>query len=515
MLLYARQVLGLISLLFILQLTASLKANPSDSERTLVIANQNVPESLLLAEFYRDQRGIPEAHVLHLDIEPIETIDYRIFVDNIWNPVREYLIQANLVEGFIESSDDEYGRNSLRIDKNLLKYIVICKGIPLKISRGLELLQFTHDEIPQPFRTVQASVDSELALILQNNPDPIGIIKNPNFEPPFLRFVDYRFSLAIGRIEGPTYTLSRRMILDAIEVERSGGLNGRAYVDLHSQHPLGNEWLQSAAKYMEAFGIDTDIESSDGHWSYTERHDAPALYLGWYSGNANGPAISAQTEIPKGAIGWHIHSLSAYSLADPEVGWVAPLLQNGYAVSFGNVEEPYLEYTQRPDIFIKYLVEGHTVGEASLYALPFLSWQTVMVGDPLYRPFPQNVDHKSTESPYAQILKINRLQKEDPFLAREYALNTFIDNPSIQLAYKILIEFWSGYESEMLINSIVRSITQLPQLKPEEVELYLRIAEGLHSNGHKADIPRITQYLRSKRVVDIRYEQRINALSKP
>jgi tetratricopeptide (TPR) repeat protein len=55
--------------------------------------------------------------------------------------------------------------------------------------------------------------------------------------------------------------------------------------------------------------------------------------------------------------------------------------------TLGNVYEPFLEYTHRPDILMRGLARGETLGDAAYRALPALSWQCILIGDPLYRPF--------------------------------------------------------------------------------------------------------------------------------
>jgi hypothetical protein len=66
---------------------------------------------------------------------------------------------------------------------------------------------------------------------------------------------------------------------------------------------------------------------------------------------------------------------------------VAPLLEKGAAASLGNVYEPYLELTPHLDIFNDRLLHGFTFAESAYMATRTLSWMTVAVGDPLYRPY--------------------------------------------------------------------------------------------------------------------------------
>jgi hypothetical protein len=86
----------------------------------------------------------------------------------------------------------------------------------------------------------------------------------------------------------------------------------------------------------------------------------------------------------------HIHSFSASVMRDPKQHWTGPLLVKGAAATFGNVFEPYLSLTVHFDLLNKRLLEGFTLAEAAWSATPALSWMSVVVGDPLYRPFAKN-----------------------------------------------------------------------------------------------------------------------------
>ena len=45
------------------------------------------------------------------------------------------------------------------------------------------------------------------------------------------------------------------------------------------------------------------------------------------------------------------------------------------------------------------LSRGQTLGEAAYYALPALSWQAVVIGDPLYRPFLVSLEDQERNAP--------------------------------------------------------------------------------------------------------------------
>ena len=112
-----------------------------------------------------------------------------------------------------------------------------------------------------------------------------------------------------------------------------------------------------------------------------------ALYYGWYTGAVAGPFTQPDFRFVPGAIAVHIHSFSAATLRDPNGGWVGPLLTKGAAASLGNVYEPYLQFTAHLDMFNDRLLHGFTFAESAYMSMRALSWMSVMVGDPLYRPY--------------------------------------------------------------------------------------------------------------------------------
>jgi tetratricopeptide (TPR) repeat protein len=64
----------------------------------------------------------------------------------------------------------------------------------------------------------------------------------------------------------------------------------------------------------------------------------------------------------------------------------------------GCVAEPYLAGT--PDLAIfaaRFFYQGFSFGEAACASQPVLSWQTTVVGDPLYRPVTKNPDVQHQE----------------------------------------------------------------------------------------------------------------------
>jgi hypothetical protein len=113
-----------------------------------------------------------------------------------------------------------------------------------------------------------------------------------------------------------------------------------------------------------------------------------AIYCGWYDRNVSGPFALPKVEFMPGAFAYHLDSFSASTVRSTNQFWVGPLLAKGATCTMGCVNEPYLNGTPNVAAFLaRWIGGGFTFGEAAWIAQPALSWQTAVVGDPLYRPF--------------------------------------------------------------------------------------------------------------------------------
>jgi tetratricopeptide (TPR) repeat protein len=54
-----------------------------------------------------------------------------------------------------------------------------------------------------------------------------------------------------------------------------------------------------------------------------------------------------------------------------------------------HVAEPYLDATIRPNVLFPAYMSGMNLAESFYLAMPYLSWQSVVIGDPLCAPFPR------------------------------------------------------------------------------------------------------------------------------
>jgi tetratricopeptide (TPR) repeat protein len=123
-----------------------------------------------------------------------------------------------------------------------------------------------------------------------------------------------------------------------------------------------------------------------------------AIYMGWYAEHACGPFAQPTVEFMPGAFAYHLHSFSASTIRSTTLRWVGPFLAKGATATMGCVEEPYLAGTPDMTVFAaRFLYQGFSFGEAACACQSVLSWQTTVVGDPLYRPVAKNPEVQQQE----------------------------------------------------------------------------------------------------------------------
>jgi uncharacterized protein (TIGR03790 family) len=363
---------------------------------TIVVFNKDVPESVELAKFYAQKRGIDRSHLVGLSISRTEEISRDEYDAMIRNPLRAVFKER----GWWTLNEPRDG--PARVASNSIRFVAVMKGVPLKIR---QVADYPGDKPgPPPLANRNdASVDSEIAALGEFSGQISGPLPNPYFQSyRSVTEAENSAMFLVCRLDAPQTATVRRMITDAIETEKTG-LWGRAYIDgAHNSSnglALGDRWLALARDQLHKVGVPLIFEDTPDVFPASYPMTDCALYYGWYSERMVGPFTQPDFEFVPGAIAVHIHSFSASTLHDENANWVGPLLSKGAAATIGNVYEPYLGLTVHLDVFNDRLLHGFTFAESAYMASPVLSWMSVMVGDPLYRPYVTwlELDEKETE----------------------------------------------------------------------------------------------------------------------
>jgi uncharacterized protein (TIGR03790 family) len=425
----------------------------------VIVCNTNEPASRPLAEEYAHLRGVPTNQICALQCRVAETITRREFNADIRDPLRQFLTRPT----------------------NSVAVLVLMYGVPLRIEADPSLVE-SNFAGPKPMNRNEASVDSELVALPASGLPATGPLPNP-----FYRYGKNEFPMAlrrqmllVGRLDGPSPATVRRMMADAVAVERTG-LLGRMYVDARGiregGYAEGDTWLRAVATDLQEAGYDCELDDREPLLAEDFPMTDAAVYAGWYAGQMVGPMKREGFRFRPGAVAVHIHSSSAASLRTRTSYWAGPLLEQGAAATVGNVFEPYLSLTPHLDELFRRLLAGATFIEAAWASQPVASWQTTMVGDPLYRPFARSVDEQvaagGAEVEWAYVRKVNVLvDRLDEALAEKLCREKAIALHSALLQEKLGDLFLAQKRAAGAIEALQLALT-LPGVCVERVSVKL------------------------------------------
>lgn len=274
-------------------------------------------------------------------------------------------------------------RRNGRMESTL--YLVLTQGIPIRVAA-----QAKNDN---------ASVDSELALLYLElhgaKIERTGWVENPFYrkrDQPF-RHPDLPLYL-VTRLAGYSFEDAKK----AVERCRGAKNRGRVMLDLKADNDEdGNSWLRNAGILLpepRVFFELTPKVLSDGK--------EVIGYASWGSNDLARKSRKSGMEWLPGAIATEFVSTNARTLKMPPFHWtlgdwrnplsyfagspqsmILDYVWEGVSGISGNVDEPYLSQTVRPDLLFPAYLSGRNLAESFYLALPSLSWQSLIIGDPL------------------------------------------------------------------------------------------------------------------------------------
>lgn len=382
-----------------------------DPSEVLVVANCFVPESVDLARYYMEKRGIPEQNLLKITTTEKESCSRKIYNTEIADPIRERVVKMSAIRALVTVYGVPLKVGRPELSKVEKKQISALKGQQSELKAQLKTIAKKDSpqikELKKRIKTLgdrikvlnkgdySAAVDSELALLLNKNYDLKFWLPNPYFvgyQEKNLPFTKDEV-LLVSRLDGPSVKIVKRIIDDSLFAENKG-LSGSAYFDAtgprSKKKQLGGSAFYNQSLYLAADRIKSGkrmpvvINEEKGLFQAGDAPDA-ALYCGWYSLYTY---VDAFDWVP-GSVGYHMASQECQTLRGGSGNyWCKRMLEDGVTAVIGPVAEPYLQAFPVPEIFFAYLTDGYyTLAEAYFLSLPYLSWRMVLVGDPLYRPF--------------------------------------------------------------------------------------------------------------------------------
>lgn len=336
----------------------------TDRSHVAVVINDNSPLSRRLGAFYASWHELEASQICHITTKTEETIDRRGYEVTIAGPIAKCLTAARRVESTY--------------------YVVTTQGMPIRVS---------------DVENHGASVDSELAMLYSEmhgrKTDRNWAVVNPFYRQKDAPFGHPAFPIyLVTRLAGYSFEDARK----AVERCRGARNRGRVVLDLKADNDDdGNSWLRTAGILLPADRVVMDTSTT----VLTGIADVIG-YASWGSNDTRRKSRASGMKWLPGAVATEFVSTNARTLEMPPFQWslgtwkdratwfagspqsmILDYVYEGVSGISGNVDEPKLSMTVRPDVLMPAYLGGRNLAESFYLALPGLSWHSMILGDPL------------------------------------------------------------------------------------------------------------------------------------
>lgn len=359
------------------------------SSQVLVIINECSRTSKAVGKYYQQKRNLPVQNICYIRCPEAETITRLTYESKIMIPIARYLQDNNLAEQ--------------------ISYIVLTKGIPLRI-KGTKGMQGN-----------RSSVDSELTLLKWNMPVDIygfcryyaidGVVPNPYYHGShndtschykgYKHFDSHVYRIyLVTRLDGYTIRDIKALIERGCHPVQEKS-KARFVLDATNRHSIGNTWIKTAWIRLQRYGFKVYYDDTK---RYLMHQRWVIGYCGWGSNDPEAKGIRfLHNQWLPGAIAITFVSSSGRTFNEPPKYWkpgnsfnnllsyyggspqslAGDLIREGVTGIDAYVYEPYLESCTHPHILFAAYANGYNLAESYYLATPYLSWQNVIIGDPL------------------------------------------------------------------------------------------------------------------------------------
>lgn len=350
-------------------------------DSTVVIANQDIGESVTLAESYALGREIPARQICLLSLPLTSTMTFAEFSSELLTPL----------ESCLDTISDR------------IEAVVLVRGVPLRVSvptpsdgsqiaSTAAVLGVWHstasDDSPiagePPGHMITCSGGTPCYAATWANPFTSGV-----FRPGWERTVgDTTWRpLLVTMLEGNSYEEAEQLAQSALDAEATGGATGeflfmngadsaRAVLDGTYDPAIT---ALAARGYTNAARVSFDTDAT-GH-----------TLAAFFTGTASlATTIEGNTYLP-GALVDNLTSSGAVpanfdpTLADSQVS-IARWVAMGVGGVHGTVAEPLNNCFPNRSLIVDY-VDGATLAEAYFRRMPYVYWRNLVLGDPMLAPY--------------------------------------------------------------------------------------------------------------------------------
>jgi len=364
--------------------------------------NNSINDGQEIADYYMSKRGIPGENVCPINASTSEVITRG-----------QYDQEYDTGDAYPDNTHIKQSIEDCLVSKGLkerIRFIVLAKGIPLKISTfqdsGLNAADY-------------GSVEGAVALLFQN----VSIYwrhYNPyynrdadlNLDERFDSFKyqgtdtytpkDFNLSYLVTRLDGYNVTEVLGMIDRASLTNRS--MKGQWVLD-DDPDCAGStcDYMSSANSILcSELGLCDYISFEDTNDALTSPGDVNNnSVMGYSSHGVYGSGLGANAiengiltfNVSNGSIYTSWESFNAYSYDDPGStthNTVADWLRFGGTGGIGSVYEPWCSGISRENVLFSRYAAGYTFAEAAYMSIDYLDFITSVAGDPIMTIVPDN-----------------------------------------------------------------------------------------------------------------------------
>jgi uncharacterized protein (TIGR03790 family) len=367
-----------------------------------------VQDSLQVAQYYAQKRGVPAANLLGLNPSSTTQVTYAQFKTEVAQPIQDKLValgKANInyilmIYGMPWKLDSSYSLDNALISP---EYSLTRTGVYSISNPYLELNpQYTTAGVYDAgasdkghFTHASTNITGGYPIYLVSRLDgpvdtSLGITRILNLVDQAL-YAEKYISLTPGFLNGTMYVsspYSNSFTLPTTDTDIKGGVYTNATA---AQKNIGY-----AARYAELFGMP---------WKNLAASNKNAfLYSGWLNYSYYNQNFPKTYQWLPGGTGVDLNSYSlGYDIRavnnTGSFAWGVQALADGITGLAGVTTEPFTTGHTRPNTFAYYLLKGYTFGEAASLANPNVGWMEMTIGDPLYAPFAPKTDLLDTAAP--------------------------------------------------------------------------------------------------------------------
>jgi uncharacterized protein (TIGR03790 family) len=372
--------------------------------RVIVLYRHSDADSLAFAQYYQQLHGLTSAQLIQVTGTTEILPNYAAFQTQ----VESFVVTA------LNTLVDEYGAS-------LVDVIVVGYRVSGGFLDGSDVIS-TASRLAAIETTYVKQIDNELFNRAQYTPYDADAAQ---------------IARVVSRIDAPTLEIAKASLDHVRLAMRQNVVNGTFYFDRYA--PLTSEMYDDYSDALDDFEsrtlplLNVNTYTSTFWDEYTDvvipKVQNDSILWAWRADRAGYTFFHDSTT--RRFFLYNADDDGAGAMRDAEdKRWPMLALTSGYAASAGAMSDPTPDGYLRPRPFFEAILRGATVGEAYLYACPFLNWTMTLVGDPLLTfrfPKAETLDDLLTERQGWERMKDEVSSALGFSMAREHALQDAYD----------------------------------------------------------------------------------------